>query len=81
MMSGHRLLRRVLVVTRLQGVHLVDITVDENRGPVVVGKATRIHAIQRVRHSGRRARSTPYSHSLGSRPEENCAPEALTFLL
>jgi hypothetical protein len=47
----------VAAVTRLQGVHLVDITVDQNRGPIVVGKATTIHAIQRVRHSGRRTRS------------------------
>jgi hypothetical protein len=34
----------------------VDITVDQNRGPIVVGKATTIQAIQRVRHSGRRTR-------------------------
>src|SRR5581483_2350913 len=49
----------VAAVTRLQGVHLVDITVNENRGPIVVGKATAIHAIQRVRHSGPRTRSPP----------------------
>jgi hypothetical protein len=36
---------------------LMNITVDQNRGPIVVGKATTIHAIKRVRHSGRRTRS------------------------